>query len=127
MPLLSRRRLDSAALKARLAGIIGAVLLGLVAIGFARAGEVVQALFSGFYHLHPWLAAASTPLVFLAVVGATRRWFPAARGSGIPQVMAAQHNPTGAVNGPLLSLRTAMAKMAGTLAAKGRPCRSAPR
>jgi H+/Cl- antiporter ClcA len=123
MAISSRRRLVSAALMARLAGIVGAVLLGLVAIGFARAGEVAQALFSGFYHLHPWLAAASTPLVFLGVVGATRRWFPAARGSGIPQVMAAQHTlgkggsgSADETGGPLLSLPTAGAKIAGTLA-----------
>ncbi|MFX8782241.1 chloride channel protein, partial [Acinetobacter baumannii] len=34
----------------------------------------------------------------------------------IPQVMAAGHNPEQAADGPLISLRTAAAKFAGTLA-----------
>jgi H+/Cl- antiporter ClcA len=38
-----------------------------------------------------------------------------ARGSGIPQVMAAGHNPNASADGPLISLRTAGAKFAGTL------------
>jgi len=102
-------------LLARVAGLAGAVLLGLVAIAFARTGELAQAAFSGLFARHPWLAAASTPLVFVSVVGITRRWFAEARGSGIPQVMAAQHNAVASANGPLLSLRTAAAKFVGTI------------
>lgn len=99
----------------RLAAFIGAVLLGLVAIAFAKSGEAAQALFARAFAAHPWLAAAATPLVFVCVVGATRRWFPEARGSGIPQVMAAGHNPAVSADGSLISLRTASAKFVGTL------------
>lgn len=114
---LARRavRIDSQAFRARLALVAGAVLLGLVAMVFARAGEVVQHAFQSGFARSPWLAAAC-PLVFAGVVQATRRWCPAARGSGIPQVMAAGHNPAQAAVGPLVSLRTALVKFAGTLA-----------
>lgn len=87
----------------------------MVAVFFAQAGELAQQAFASAFAAHPVLAAASTPFVFVAVVGMTRRWFPEARGSGIPQVMAAGHNPAASANGPLISLRTAAAKLAGTL------------
>ena len=109
-------RPDPGALLQRAAAVIGAVLIGLVAIAFAKSGEAAQELFDLAFKASPWLAAASTPLVFVAVVGITQRWFPEARGSGIPQVMAAGRNPDASVHGPLISLRTAAAKFFGTLA-----------
>ncbi|HEY6869406.1 MAG TPA: chloride channel protein, partial [Novosphingobium sp.] len=114
---LARRavRIDSQGFRARAALVAGAVLLGLVAMAFARAGELVQQWFQVGFTWNRWLAALS-PVVFTGVVWATRRWCPAARGSGIPQVMAAGHNPAQAATGPLVSLRTAAVKFAGTLA-----------
>lgn len=112
----AKSRINRQNVLARSAGVIGAVMLGLVAIAFAKAGEMAQAIFTHFYGQHPLLAALSTPLVFLAVVGSTRRWFPEARGSGIPQVMAAGHNPGASAGGALLSIRTAVAKFLGTIA-----------
>lgn len=100
----------------RSATVFGAILLGLAAIAFAKCGEVAQQTFARGFAASPYLAAAVTPFVFVAVVGITRRWFPDARGSGIPQVMAASHNPAVSANGPLISLRTAAAKFIGTLA-----------
>lgn len=108
-------RVDTEALLRRTAAVGGAVLLGLVAIAFAKGGEAAQELFSRAFAAAPWFAAAATPLVFVSVVGVTRRWFPEARGSGIPQVMAAGHNPAASAEGPLISLRTASAKFVGTL------------
>lgn len=109
-------RLDPSGLLRRAAAVIGAVLLGLVAIAFAKSGEVAQQIFDRAFAAAPWLAASATPFVFVAVVGVTRRFFPEARGSGIPQVMAAGHNPAASAQGPLISLRTAAAKFIGTLA-----------
>lgn len=109
-------RLDRSALLRRAAAVIGAVLLGLVAIAFAKSGEAVQQIFDRAFAASPWLTAAGTPFVFVAVVGVTRRWFPEARGSGIPQVMTAGHSPAVSAQGPLISLRTAAAKFVGTLA-----------
>ncbi len=113
--LLATKQLDRRLWLMRVAAVAGAVLLGLVAIFFAQAGELAQQAFARAFAAHPVLASASTPFVFVAVVGLTRRWFPEARGSGIPQVMAAGHNPAASANGPLISLRTAAAKFAGTL------------
>jgi H+/Cl- antiporter ClcA len=100
----------------RLAAVAGAVLLGLAAIAFARLGEFAQILFGRLVASSALAPLAVTPLVFAGVVYLTQRFFPAARGSGIPQVMAALHNPERHAAGDLVSLRTAWAKLAGTLA-----------
>lgn len=109
-------RFDTAVLRARFAAVIGAILLSLVAITFARGGELAQRMFLGLYREHSWIAALLTPCVFVVVVFITRRHFPEARGSGIPQVMAAGHHPAQGGNGPLISLKTAAAKYIGTIA-----------
>ena len=103
------------AFRTRFAAIAGAVLLSLVAIGFARCGEWAQWQFLRLYTAHHWAPALVTPVLFAATALVTRRWFPAARGSGIPQVMAAGHYPARGSAGPLVSLSTAAAKFAGTL------------
>jgi H+/Cl- antiporter ClcA len=115
MTLRERFRANADGLLRRLAAVSGAVLLGLVAIVFAKAGEGAQWAFDQAWRAAPWVAASATPFVFMTVVGLTRRWFPEARGSGIPQVMAAGHNPEASARGALISLRTAAAKFLGTL------------
>lgn len=103
-------------LRARFAAVSGAVLLSLFAILFARAGEWAQTAFSGAIAPSPWLAVIITPAIFMLVVYATRRWWPEASGSGIPQAIAAGRGGGSNAYGPLLSLRTATAKVVGTLA-----------
>lgn len=100
----------------RLAAVVGAVALGLVAIFFARMGDMAQQMFQHLVKISPYAPFVATPLVFAAVVHATLRWFPAARGSGIPQVMAASASPERLAGSRLLSMRTAVAKLGGTLA-----------
>ncbi|HWU04555.1 MAG TPA: chloride channel protein, partial [Novosphingobium sp.] len=100
----------------RVATLAGAVLLGLAAIAFARCGEVAQSLFTRMVAQWPLAPFVVTPLTFAGVVWMTRRCWPAARGSGIPQVMAAAHDPEGQAQGVLVSLRTALAKFGCTLA-----------
>ncbi|MDE2303785.1 MAG: chloride channel protein [Sphingomonadales bacterium] len=104
-----------ARLRARIAPLAGAVALGIAAILFARGGEIAQFLFLQLVHRWRWAPLVLTPLLFAAVTHATRCLWPAARGSGIPQVMAAQHNPAAAARSPLVSLPTAAAKAIGTL------------
>ncbi len=99
-----------------MAALAGAVLLGLAAIAFARLGEIAQNLFLKVALAFPLAPFLLTPAVFAGVVWMTRRWWPAARGSGIPQVMAASHDPDAQAQGELVSLRTALAKFACTLA-----------
>jgi H+/Cl- antiporter ClcA len=115
-PLFRTRRIRTATLRARLAAIAGAVLLSLVAIAFARCGEWAQARFQQMVHAWWWAPLLVTPLIFAGTAWVTRRWFAEARGSGIPQVMAAGHNPAHGMAGQLISLRTAAAKFVGTIA-----------
>jgi len=103
-------------LRARLAAVCGAVLLSLVAIVFARCGELAQAGFARAQALSPYAPLVLTPAIFVIVVHLTRRWYPEARGSGIPQAISAGHNPGAGATGPLISLRTSAAKFAGTIA-----------
>lgn len=103
-------------LRRRLATGIGAILLGGVALGFARASDTAQRLFERLYAVQPLAPLLLTPLVFALVVYVTGRWVPDARGSGIPQVMAASMHPATAANSPLVSLRTAAAKVPLTMA-----------
>ena len=94
----------------------GAVLLGLAALGFAKLGDLAQHLFARLDAAVPYAPLTATPLLFAAVVYFTSRWTPEARGSGIPQVIAAARDPQREGNGPLVSMRTALAKVGMTLA-----------
>ncbi|MBV1707963.1 MAG: chloride channel protein [Hyphomicrobiales bacterium] len=100
----------------RLAAVAGAITLGLAAMFIARLGDVAQKMFLSLVAVSPYAPFVVTPLVFAGVVHVTIQSFPTARGSGIPQVMAAIQHPEHQNNGDLLSLRTAWAKLAGTIA-----------
>lgn len=102
-------------LRRRVATGGGAVLLGLAALLFARAGDTAQALFGRFVAAYPYAPLLLTPALFALVVYVTNRWVPAARGSGIPQVIAAAGDPQREAGGPLVSVRTALAKVGLTL------------
>jgi len=88
----------------------GAVLTGLVAVAFAIGSDHAQHLFhrlasvSGTWR---WLAP---PLGFALAGWLTARFFPEARGSGIPQTIAALHLKQGMVRHRLLSLKNAAGK-----------------
>ena len=102
-------------LRRRIATGLGAIMLGLAALAFARLGDLSQHLFARFVTLSPYGTILLTPALFAAVVFVTLRWFPEARGSGIPQVIAAARDPKREGAGPLVSIRTAIAKVAMTL------------
>ncbi|MCJ2183051.1 chloride channel protein [Novosphingobium sp. 1949] len=103
--ILARRRVASA---------IGAILLGLIAMVFAWAGDKAQQAFTHFQAHYFYFTLILTPFVFAAVVWATRRFWPAASGSGIPQVMAASEDLDLAYS-RLLSLPTAFMKLVLTI------------
>ncbi len=88
----SRRQLTSARVwRTRAVFLAGAVLVGaaasLLAVGADRASEQFLQLVEG----RPWLPFLITPLGLVAIVWLTRRFFPGAEGSGIPQAIAALH------------------------------------
>lgn len=95
---------------------LGAILLGLVALAFAELGDHMQAMFGALVQHSPYAPMVLTPLIFASVALVTARWFAPARGSGIPQVIAATRDPEISSEGPLVSLRTATAKFGLTLA-----------
>jgi len=72
---------------------LGAVLVGLVAVLFARWGDLAQLQFQRWLAGRAWLALLITPLLTAACVWTTRRFFTGSEGSGIPQVIAALHAP----------------------------------
>ncbi len=69
-----------------------AVLTGLVVVGFTLLSDLASgayALLGALGGAGPWLPLLWTPAVTVAVLWWTRRFIPAAQGSGIPQVVAA--------------------------------------
>jgi len=103
----------------RLATATGAVLLGLAALAFAKLGDLSQSVFAQLVTALPYAPLFVTPAIFALVVYATARFAPEARGSGIPQVIAASRDPQGKGGGPLVSIRTAVIKVGMTLAMLG--------
>lgn len=101
--------------RARIAALLGASLLSLVAIAFAAAGEQAQRVFRVLVGAAWWSPLIVTPLTFASVVAMTRAYWPEAKGSGIPQVMAAGRAPEAASSVRLIALPVAAAKFAFTL------------
>lgn len=101
----------------RLAMLASAVLIGLLAMLFARASDIAQREFAGLAAEEPYAPLLVTPFLFVAIAALTRSLAPASRGSGIPQVIAASRDPEGETSAGLLSFRTAFAKLALSIAA----------
>lgn len=71
----------------------GAVLVGLLAVLFARWANQAQDQFVHWIEGRAWLALLITPTLTALCVWLTRRFFAGSEGSGIPQVIAAMHAP----------------------------------
>ncbi|VXB66683.1 Chloride channel protein [Burkholderia sp. 8Y] len=91
---------------------LGAILVGLVAVYYARLIDWGYGLFMGFRAEHTWLPLIVTPAVAALCVLVTRTFFRGSEGSGIPQVIAVLHSPTTAAGGRLLTLRILASKIA---------------
>jgi H+/Cl- antiporter ClcA len=94
----------------------GAVAVGLVAIAFARLADEASGLFAALTARSRWAPLVVTPLAYALIAWVTRRFAPAAGGSGIPQIIAAKADPERATR-ELASARTSVAKIALTAAA----------
>ncbi len=66
-----------------------AVAAGLFVVGFTFAADWAFRLFERLHHTAPWAVLLWTPALTAGIVWVTRRWFPGAAGSGIPQIKAA--------------------------------------
>uniref|UniRef100_UPI0035CBF3CF chloride channel protein n=1 Tax=uncultured Sphingomonas sp. TaxID=158754 RepID=UPI0035CBF3CF len=102
-------------LRRRVAMGVGAVLLGLVALLFAGVSDRAQGLFGTLVSRLPYAPLVLTPALFALVVWVTRRTAPYARGSGIPQVIAASRAPDTPPSNALVSLWTASVKLVLTV------------
>ncbi|HET8749765.1 MAG TPA: chloride channel protein [Sphingomicrobium sp.] len=99
----------------RVATALGGVLLALFALAFARSADAAQRIFGQAVAAYPYLPLAITPLIFAVVAFATSRWASEARGSGIPQIIAAAQKPASAEARRLADLRIAVSKLLLTL------------
>jgi H+/Cl- antiporter ClcA len=88
---LGRELSDWRAWAARLVIIGFAVLSGLAVIGLTWLSEAALHTFFNLHTAQPWLVLIWAPALTTGIVWLTRRWAPGAAGSGIPQVLAAQH------------------------------------
>jgi H+/Cl- antiporter ClcA len=94
---------------------LGAILVSLVAIGFAMAADAASGWFVQLQAPRPWIAFLICPAGLVTAFLLTRHVFPGAQGSGIPQVIAAQHMTDRAMIARVLSLRIAAGKVGLTL------------
>ncbi|GBR11575.1 chloride channel protein [Gluconacetobacter liquefaciens] len=88
-----------------------AVLVGVVAVGFATAADSAAALRTRLIAWDPWIMLALTPAGLALSTWLTRTWFRGAQGSGIPQTIAALHLENFTIVDRLLSLRIAFGKI----------------
>jgi H+/Cl- antiporter ClcA len=110
MPLVSLRQW-----RRRLVFWLGAVMVAVVAIGFAALADFASGLFMQVQGPRPWIAFVICPAGLAASFLLTRHVFPGAQGSGIPQVIAAQHMTDRDAIDRTLSPRIAAGKVALTL------------
>jgi H+/Cl- antiporter ClcA len=103
--------------KRRIALWLGAVLVALAAIVFAKASDWSFDLFKRMVAYKAWLPLIATPIVFGFLAWATKDKLRAARGSGIPQVIGTLHVDDAGFRQRMLALPIAASKMVMTLLA----------
>ena len=96
---------------------VGALLVGLVALVFAWLADQAFMVFQRLIGFAAWLPLLVTPLGFAGLAWATQRWFAGAKGSGIPQVIAALEVPSRRFRRHVLGIPVAAARMTLTLGA----------
>jgi H+/Cl- antiporter ClcA len=113
--LANRHGPTSLVWRRRLATGTGAILVGLIALMFAKMANLAIRAFQDHVAATWWLPLLVTPLGVLAIALATRRFTPEGRGSGIPQVIAAAEQPRNSLRS-LISLRIGISKLLMTAA-----------
>jgi H+/Cl- antiporter ClcA len=101
--------------KRRLVLWVGAVLVALAAILFAKASVWSYGLFLRILSRGSWIPLVMTPVVFGLLAWVTEGRLRATRGSGIPQVIGTLHIESESFRARMLSLPIAAGKMLLTL------------
>lgn len=99
----------------RLAFLLGAVAVGLAAAWFAFLADWAQEAFFALRAHSLWWASAATIAGFVLCAELTRRFAPGARGSGIPQAIAARRRETAEERTPLIGFKVTALKVVLTL------------
>ncbi|WP_175624498.1 MULTISPECIES: chloride channel protein [Oxalobacteraceae] len=94
----------------------GAACVAVCSLGFAWLAEEMLGLNRKITHAYWWSALLMLPLGFAGIRWMTIRLAPQARGSGIPQVIAAMSLPAGAAQNSLVSPLQSMWKVVLTAA-----------
>ncbi len=88
-----------------------AVLVGLSAAALTELGNAANTRFLTLYQRWSWAPLLISPGGLILSLWLTRRFFPGAQGSGIPQVIAALSQRSGDSPSRLLSVRIAIGKI----------------
>jgi H+/Cl- antiporter ClcA len=105
----SRRRLFSfKAWRLRLVFWVGALVVGIVAVIFARMADIADHSFTRLLKDYPLLPFILTPAGLMLINWLTNRFFTGSNGSGIPQTIAAMDMKNKA---SVLSFRIAIGKL----------------
>jgi H+/Cl- antiporter ClcA len=118
----SLRRRNHAYFKVWLGRVVlwaGGIGVGLLAVGFADMSDAAVHHFRALATENPYLPFIITPLGGALCVWLTRRFFPGAEGSGIPQAIAEMSRPDVRGWRPLLSVRIIFGKVLVGVAALG--------
>ncbi|MDP4247069.1 MAG: chloride channel protein [Bacteroidota bacterium] len=97
---------------------VASLLTGLVAVAYTRLFALAERGTAYIMHLHLWLLFILCPVCFIIAWWLVDRFAPYARGSGIPQVMAAIELATPRHNEKvrkLLNLRVLLIKVSSSL------------
>jgi H+/Cl- antiporter ClcA len=94
----------------------GAACVAVCSLAFAWLAEEMLSLNRQITHAYWWSALLMLPLGFAGIRWMTIRLAPQARGSGIPQVIAAMSLPAGSAQNTLVSLPQSMWKVVLTAA-----------
>jgi len=97
---------------------IASLLTGLIAVLYTRLFGYAEHIFQRAYSFNSWSLLVLTPLSFLLAWLLVHKLAPAARGSGIPQVMAAIQLATPRHESrvrPLLNLKLAFVKVVSSV------------
>ncbi|MBV9813534.1 MAG: chloride channel protein [Acetobacteraceae bacterium] len=113
--LTRRLRLHSARTQRWLLFLLGGMVVGGAAVALALLADAAQDVFGRIVTRWPLAPLLITPAGLALSAYLTRRVFPNAQGSGIPQAIAARHLHHQTERGRLVSLRIAIGKIVLTL------------